>query len=150
MSEQAKPQFNVQRVYLKDLSFESPKSPDTFRKEWKPEVKMDMKTDNTSLGDDHYEVVLTLTISASLAGEPAFLVEIQQAGIFLIKHFSEEQQKHALGAYCQNVLFPYARETIDSVVTKGSFPALMLAPINFDALYQQAKAKSAEQTENVQ
>ena len=150
MSEQAKPQFNVQRIYLKDLSFESPKAPETFRKEWKPEVKMDMKTDNTKLADDNYEVVLTLTISASLAGEPAFLVEIQQAGIFLIKHFAEEQLKHALGAYCQNVLFPYARESIDSVVTKGSFPALMLAPINFDALYQQAKNKSAEQTENVQ
>ena len=150
MSEQAKPQFNVQRVYLKDLSFESPKSPETFRKEWKPEVKMDMKTDNKSLGKDNYEVVLTLTISASLEGETAFLVEVQQAGIFLIKDFGEEQLKHALGAYCQNVLFPYARETVDNVVIKGSFPALMLAPINFDALYQQAKTKTAESAEKVQ
>ena len=143
MSEQTAPAFNVQKIFLKDMSFESPNSPETFRKQWKPEVKMDMKSANKDLGNDNFEVVLTLTINTKVEDTVAFLVEVQQAGIFSIKNFSDDQKKHALNAYCQNVLFPYAREAIDNVVVKGGFPALMLAPINFDAIYQQAQAKQA-------
>ncbi|RMF14976.1 MAG: protein-export chaperone SecB [Gammaproteobacteria bacterium] len=138
---QAQPSFALQRLYLKDLSFESPNSPAIFQSEWQPQVGMDLNTNNSQLSDNQWEVVLTLTITAKLGDKTAFLVEIQQAGIFLIDGLPPEQLAHTLGAFCPNILFPYAREAIDSVVTKGSFPALMLQPINFDAIYAEAVKK---------
>lgn len=147
MSEAPQPQFNIQRVYLKDLSFESPASPETFRKEWKPETKLDMKTSHKELEDGLFEVTLSLTVEAQLEGKTAFLVEVQQAGIFVVKDFPDAQRAHTLGAYCQNILFPYARETIDNVVVKGSFPAVMLAQINFDGIFANAVAKAKEEAD---
>lgn len=145
MSEQ-KPQqqFALQRIFLKDLSFESPQVPGVFKKEWKPKVNMELNTKNAKLEDDVYEVVITMTITAKQDDEVAFLIELQQAGIFLIKGMPEEQVKQILGAMCPNILFPYAREAVDNAVLKGSFPPLMLAPVNFDALYQQALAKQQQ------
>lgn len=147
MTEQ-QPQFGIQRVYLKDLSFESPNTPAIFRKEWKPKIKLDLNTKSMKLDNDVYEVVLTLTVSAKLEDETAFLCEIQQAGIFSIAGFPEETRAQMLGAYCPNILFPYAREAIDTAVVKGSFPALMLAPVNFEALYAQNKAAAENETKN--
>ncbi|WP_369601343.1 protein-export chaperone SecB [Hahella sp. SMD15-11] len=135
------PAFALQRLYLKDLSFESPNSPLIFQTEWQPQVGMDLNTNNTQLSDNQWEVVLTLTITAKLGDKTAFLVEVQQAGIFLIDGLAPQQLAHTLGAFCPNILFPYAREAIDSVVIKGSFPALMLQPINFDAIYAEAIQK---------
>lgn len=148
MTEQQQPQFGIQRIYTKDVSFESPNTPAIFREEWKPQVKLDLNTKTTQLDENTYEVVLTLTVSAALKEQTAFLCEVQQAGIFAIAGFPDETRDQMLGAYCPNILFPYAREVVDTSVVKGSFPALMLAPVNFDALYLQNKqaAPSPEET----
>ena len=139
-------QFALQRIYLKDLSFESPNSPVVFQDQWKPQVNLDLNTSHTKLGEDgQYEVVLSLTVTAKVNDKVAYLVEIQQAGVFLIKGVEGQQLGHMLGAYCPNILFPYAREAIDGVVNKGSFPSLMLAPVNFDAIYAQALKRKQEE-----
>jgi preprotein translocase subunit SecB len=130
-------QFSLQRIYVKDLSFEAPKSPEIFREDWNPNVELDLSTSQRSLEGDFHEVVLTLTVTVKTGEEVAFIAEVQQAGIFLIQGLDDASKAHALGAFCPNILFPYARETLDSLVVRGSFPALMLAPVNFDALYAQ-------------
>ncbi|MBK8974022.1 MAG: protein-export chaperone SecB [Hahellaceae bacterium] len=132
------PMFALQRLYAKDISFESPNSPQVFQGEWKPQVNMDLNTENQQLSENQWEVVLTLTVTAKVNDKAAFIVEIQQAGVFLIEGLSPQQTAQTLGAFCPNILFPYARETIDSLVVKGSFPALMLQPVNFDAIYADA------------
>src|SRR5690554_3602228 len=135
--EEVTTQFSLQRIYIKDLSFEAPKSPEIFREEWTPNVELDLNTRQRPLEGDFHEVVLTLTVTVKTGEEVAFIAEVQQAGIFLIQGLDEASKGHALGAFCPNILFPYARETLDGLVVKGSFPALMLAPVNFDALYAQ-------------
>lgn len=127
--------FAIQRVFLKDLSFETPNSPEIFQKEWQPEVKLDLDTQSKELGEGVYEVVLRLTVTVKNAEETAFLCEVQQGGIFTVEGMEPQQLAHCLGAFCPNILFPYARETISSLVVKGSFPQLNLAPVNFDALF---------------
>lgn len=143
MTEQANPkqQFAIQRLYLKDSSFETPNSPEIFRKEWKPKLNLDLDNKTTKLDDKNWEVVLTVTLTAIIDEQTAFLCEVKQAGIFLFDGFSEEQMQPMLGSFCPNTLFPYAREAIDTLVVKGSFPAVMLAPINFDAMFRQAQAE---------
>lgn len=143
------PTFVLQRIYLKDVSFESPKSPNAFLRQWKPKVNMEMNTRNAALGEDNYEVVLSLTVTVKdEEDEDVYLVEVQQAGIFTLKGLEGEALQQVVGSYCPNVLFPYARESIDGIVTKGSFPPLMLAPVNFDAIYQQVKAQAAAEASN--
>ncbi|MCL1125798.1 protein-export chaperone SecB [Shewanella surugensis] len=152
-NEQTGPQFNIQRIYTKDISFETPNSPAVFQKEWVPEVKLDLDTRTEKLADDVYEVILSLTVTAKNGDETAFLCEVQQAGIFSITGLTEPQLAHSLGAYCPNVLFPYARETVGSLVGRGTFPQLNLAPVNFDALFaqhmQQQQEAQAQQTAEV-
>ncbi len=139
------PQFALQRIYVKDISFESPKAPEVFRKEWKPKVNLDLNTRNNKLDDGVFEVVLSLTVTVTNNEESAFVVEVQQAGIFVITGMDDANLHKALGSFCPNILFPYAREAIDNMVTRGSFPPIMLSPVNFDALYAQAAAqKQAE------
>ncbi len=142
--EQQAPQFAIQRVYLKDASFEAPNSPQVFTKQWQPEINLDMNTATSSLDENVFEVVLTLTVTAKNDGDTAFLAELQQAGIFTVSGLGEAELHHTLGAFCPSILFPYAREAIDNLVNKGSFPALMLSPVNFDALYAQQMQKQAE------
>ncbi|MBD3657390.1 MULTISPECIES: protein-export chaperone SecB [Marinobacter] len=139
------PQFHLQRIYLKDLSFESPNAPVVFQEQWKPQVNLDLNTSHTKISDNQYEVVLSLTVTCKLGEKVAYLVEIQQAGVFLVQGIEGPQLGQMLGAYCPNILFPYARESIDGVVNKGSFPALMLAPVNFDAIYAQALQRKQEE-----
>jgi len=131
-------QFAIQRLYLKDVSFESPNSPTIFQKQWQPQVNLDLNTSNEKLSDNQYEVVLSMTVTAKVDEQVAFIIEVQQAGVFFLQGLTEEQLGHTLGAYCPNLLFPYAREAIDTLAVKGSYPALMLQPVNFDALYAQA------------
>ena len=135
------PQFSLQRIYVRDLSFEAPKSPEIFRQEWSPSVSLDLNTRQKQLDGDFHEVVLTLSVTVKNGEETAFIAEVQQAGIFLIKGLDAASMSHTLGAFCPNLLFPYARETLDSLVVRGSFPALMLSPVNFDALYAQELAR---------
>jgi preprotein translocase subunit SecB len=142
------PQFTIQRIYTKDVSFETPNSPAIFQKEWTPEVKLDMDTRSNKLDEGIFEVVLALTVTASIGEETAFLCEIQQAGIFQIAELEELQMAHMLGAFCPNILFPYAREAVAGLVNKGTFPQLNLAPVNFEALfaqYMQQRAAQADQ-----
>ncbi len=145
--EETAPQFSLQRIYVRDLSFEAPKSPAIFRQQWEPSVAL-----QKTLEADFHEVVLTLSVTVKNGDEVAFIAEVQQAGIFLIKNLDDASMSHTLGAFCPNILFPYARETLDSLVTRGSFPALMLAPVNFDALYAQElqRMQAAGETPTVQ
>lgn len=137
MSEQSnnEMQFQIQRVYTKDVSYEAPNAPQVFQKEWEPEVKLDLDTASSQLADGVFEVVLRVTVTATVGEETAFLCEVQQAGIFTISGIEGTQMAHCLGAYCPNILFPYARECVTSLVSRGTFPQLNLAPVNFDALF---------------
>ena len=141
-------QFAMQRIYLKDLSFETPMGADVFKKQWKPAVNQELNTKTAKIDEDLYEVALTLTITVKLEEETAFLVEVQQAGLFGIKGLEGQQLAQALNTACPTILFPYAREVIDNIVTKGSFPALMLPPINFDALFAAALQQAQQQAES--
>ena len=144
--EQPQQQFAMQRIYNKDISFESPSTPDIFRKQWQPKVNVDLNTKSDKVDEQgNYEVVLTITITAKVEDETAFLVEVQQAGIFMITGFEGEDLRRILGTAAPNILFPYARENIDSLCVKGGFPPVMLAPVNFDALYQQALNQAEQQ-----
>jgi len=137
-NQEAKREFAIQRVYTKDISFETPNSPQIFTEEWKPDLNVNMNTAVQELGEDHYEVVLTVTVTANLEGDKTgFLVEVQQAGIFLLKGLSKEEMAPMMGVHCPNILFPYARELVSDLVTRGSFPQLLLAPVNFEAAYAQ-------------
>lgn len=141
-------QFTVQRIYTKDLSFESPSTPEIFKKQWQPKVAVDLNTKSDTLDQEgNFEVVLSVTITARMDEAIAFLIEVQQAGIFFIKGFEGEELRRILATAAPNILFPYARETIDTICVKGGFPAIMMAPVNFDALYQQAltQAQAASQ-----
>jgi len=140
-------QFAMQRIYLKDLSFETPMGAEVFKKQWKPQVNQELNTQTAKIDEDLYEVALTLTITVKLEEETAFLVEVKQAGLFGIKGLEGQQLAQALNTACPQILFPYAREVVDNVVTKGSFPALMLPPINFDALFAAALAQAQQQAE---
>jgi preprotein translocase subunit SecB len=133
--QQAQPQFAIQRIFTKDVSFESPAGPAIFQKEWQPEIKLDLDTRSNKLAEGTFEVILSLTVTANLGEEVAFLCEVQQAGIFTIGNMPEPQIAHTLGSFCPNTLFPYAREVVSSLVSRGTFPQLNLAPVNFDALF---------------
>ena len=137
-------QFALQRIYVKDLSFETPQGADVFRHQWKPKVNLELNTRNSKLEENAYEVVLTVGLTAKQDDATAFLVEVQQAGIFHIDGFEGPQLTQILGTTCPTVLFPYARETVDSLIVKGSFPPVMLAPVNFEALFQEAMRQAAE------
>lgn len=127
--------FNMQRIYTKDISFETPNSPGVFQKEWKPEIKLDIDTRTAELGENLYEVTLSITVTATNQEETAFLCEVQQAGIFAVGEMPDNNKAHMLGSYCPNLLFPYAREAVSNLVNRGTFPALNLAPVNFDAIF---------------
>lgn len=147
-TQQQEQQFIIQRIYIKDVSFEAPNSPAVFTQEWHPDTNLDLNTHVNTLGNNNYEVELLITITVKSNEQTAFLVEVKQAGVFFIQGYAAEQLNHLLAAYCPNILFPYAREVIAGMVSKGSFPELHLSPINFDALYarrlqeEQAKAQA--------
>lgn len=133
----AAPHFEIQRVYLKDLSFEAPNTPHTFIEEWKPEVQLNLETKSNRVQENLHEVVLSVTATVSTSNKPAFIAEVHVAGMFAISGIPAEQLRQMLGSFCPNILFPYAREVISDVVVRGGFPQLILAPVNFDALYAQ-------------
>lgn len=143
-------QVRLERLYLKDASFESPRSPQVFLEAWKPEMQLDINSRSTSVGDDVFEVVLTVTLRAKIENaKTAFIIEIQQAGIFRIEGLEPEVRQRVLGTVCLNTLFPYVRETVDSMAVRGGFPAIQLAPVNFDALFADALAKQKAEQDQV-
>ncbi len=129
--------FDLQRIYTKDLSFETPNSPDVFTLEWKPESNLALNSEVNKLGENAFEVILSVTVTTKIEDKVAYLVEVNQAGIFSIRGFPNEEMGPMLGAYCPNILFPYAREVVSDLVAKGGFPQLLLTPVNFDHLFAQ-------------
>lgn len=136
-------EFSLQRIYVKDISFETPNSPAIFTQEWKPESSLSLNSAVTKLDENLYEVVLTVTVTTKLGDKTAYLVEVQQGGIFTVRDFPEQEMGHLMGAYCPNILFPYAREVVSDLVSKGSFPQLLLTPVSFDQLYAQHQQEQA-------
>ncbi len=139
-------QFALKRIFLKDLSFELPMGAQAFTRQWQPKVNQDIGTEVKKIDDEHYEVVLRLTITVAEDDNTAYLIEVQQAGIFMVKGLEPGPLAQILNTQCPAILFPYARELVDNISVRGSFPALMLPPINFDALFQQAMAEQRSKT----
>ena len=151
-------QFTVHNVYTKDVSFEAPHTPEVFAKDWEPKLDFDLQMGHRPLSEDAFEVTLALTVTVKLppnekdkspAEQVAFLVEVKQGGIFTIKGFATEQLEHILSTTAPGMLYPYAREVVSNLVTKGGFPQLILPPMNFDAMYQDhlQQQKSGQATE---
>ncbi|SDB81082.1 protein-export chaperone SecB [Acinetobacter boissieri] len=147
MSEEQQPQLALERLYTKDVSFEVPGA-HVFTKEWQPELNINLSSTADKVDDTHFEVALKVVVEAKNAGETAFIVDVTQAGIFLVDGIEEERLPYILGAYSPNILFPFLREAVNDLVTKGSFPQLLLTPINFDAEFeanlQRAQMAAAE------
>jgi preprotein translocase subunit SecB len=134
----AQKQLLLQKIYVKDFSFESPKAPTVFTTNISPQTQLNIRSSAQDLGPNTHEVTLTLTVEAKDKDATLFLVEIAQAGIFQIQGYTPEEHSMLVGSFCPNTLYPFAREAIADVVGKGGFPQLLLQPINFDALYAQA------------
>lgn len=150
MAEEQKKVFQLQRVYLKDTSYECPGAPDVFLQEWKPKVNVQLNNNARRVGDtQEFEVELSVTVTAKDEKEEKtfYLVEVTQAGIFTVSGIADNERDQLLGAYCPNLLFPYVREAVSDLVSKGSFPQMVLQPINFDALYQQQLQQRQQQAE---
>jgi len=140
MTESSAPpkQFAIQKLYLKDASFESPDTPNSFRfTKWEPKIDLNLTNTQAHIESDVYEAVLCVTATVKLEEKTAFLIEVQFAGLFSISGFDDTERKYLLGSQAMNVLFPYVRETVSDMTVRGGFPPLILSPVNFDALYQQ-------------
>jgi preprotein translocase subunit SecB len=137
-NEQAAPTFAIQRIYLKDLSFETPMGVEAFLNPKQPQIQQDLNIQVNQINEDLSEVVLFLTVTAKIETRTVFLIEVKQAGIFALNGFDKSAYTHLVNTACPQILFPYARETIDGVLNRGGFPPLMLPPINFDAVFIQA------------
>ncbi|MGC4027261.1 MAG: protein-export chaperone SecB [Steroidobacteraceae bacterium] len=135
------PNLALQGVYLKDCSYEAPQGPRADGN-WAPQINLDLSTTSESIQDDLREVVLTVTVSAKQNDKTLFLVEVKQAGAFLMQNLSEDDAKRAVASICPGVLFPYARSMVSQLVSQGGFPQLLLPPVNFEALYLNAQAQS--------
>ncbi len=130
-------QFAIQKIYVKDFSFESPNTPGVFTTDFQPQVNVELNTNGQSIGENVYEVVLSITVTVKQGEDTAYLVEVQQSGIFNIEGMPEDQMAGMLAVFCPSIIFPYAREAISDVVTRGGFPQLLLAPVDFNAMYTQ-------------
>lgn len=139
--------LQIQRIYVKDVSFEAPNLPHIFQQEWKPQLNFNLSTEAKELGDNLYEVVLNISAETTLedSNDVAFICEVKQAGVFTISGLEDIQLAHCLTAQCPNMLFPYARELIASLVNRGTFPALNLSPVNFDALFMEQLRRLEEE-----
>lgn len=138
MNEKNAPQqLEVLKIYVRDASLEVPNGPNIFNEQRQPEINVHIATQSKQVADTVYEVVLTLTVTAKIEDTTAYLVELHQAGVFSLQNLTEQQQGPTLGIVCPGALFPFAREALASLISKGGFPPLLLNPVNFDALYRQ-------------
>ena len=142
--------FQVQKLYIKDLSFESPNSPAAFRWTWQPDVDVQMENAATNLEDDFFETTISVTVTVKVEGRTAFLIEVVQGGMFQIAGFNEAELNNLLGSTCPNVLFPYVREVISDVCVRGGFPQMLLSPVNFEMLYQRQLQQQSQAAEKLQ
>jgi preprotein translocase subunit SecB len=144
-TEEQQARFIIQKIYTKDISFETPNSPEIFREEWNPQLDLQLGNEYKQLDDDTHEVILVVTVTAKVNDKVAFLVEVKQAGIFTLIGYTKEEMGPLIGSYCPNSVFPFAREAVSDIVTKGGFPQLVLAPVNFDAVYKRKLDSMREQ-----
>ena len=137
-------QFSIQRIYCKDISLETPNSPLIFQEQWQPQADLEIDTVSTDLGGGVWEVTLTITSTVKVGEKTAFLIEVNQSGVFTINGMPDQQMGQMLGSFCPNILFPYAREAISDITNRGGFPPLVLSPVNFDAIYAQRLQQQAQ------
>lgn len=142
MSDQQQPVFGIEKIYVKDLSLEIPNAPKIFLERETPEVNIQLHSKGERIDEGMYEVLLTVTVTAKVKEKTMFLVEVRQAGIFQIRNVPEAELDPVLGIACPNILFPYLRETVSDVVTRAGFHAVILSPVNFEALYHQGKQQA--------
>lgn len=149
MNEKNPPQqLEVLKIYVRDASLEVPSAPNIFNEQRQPEINVHIANRSTQVADAIYEVVLTLTVTAKIEDTTAYLVELHQAGVFSLQNFTEEQTGPTLGIICPGALFPFAREALSSLISKGGFPPLLLNPVNFDALYRQRQNQPTQSPES--
>jgi len=141
-------QFAIQKLFIKDISFESPNAPLVFTEKWEPSVDINLTSNASKAPQDLYEVSITVTVTVKNNDKTAYLVEATQVGIFGAKGFPEDEMGPLLGSFCPNILFPYLREVVSELVTKGGFPPMLLNPVNFDALYAQHAQDKKDSTVN--
>lgn len=142
--QQGQAQLNLQRIYVKDVSFEAPGAPQIFQQQGQPNVELNLSQRVAQISTDTYEVVLSVTATCKLEEKTAYLAEVHQAGIFGLSGFDAQGRDAVLGTYCPNVLFPYVRQVVSDLVQNGGFPPFFLQPINFDALYAEQQRRRAE------
>lgn len=142
-TESDKPQFEMQHVYVKDISFESPYAPEIFQQKWEPKVSIDLNQEHKVLSQEAHEVGLMMTVTVKLGDKEAYIAEVKQAGIFTVRNFNQEQLDHFLQVFCPDLIYPYLRESISNLVIKGGFAPLYIAPVNFEALYRKKRSEKA-------
>ena len=140
--EQATKNISIQKIYVKDLSFESPNSPQVFTEQLTPQTQLNLRSSHREIAEDMHEVILTVTVDAKQEDKTVFLTELQHAGMFTIKGLSEEEKAQALGSFCPSIIYNYAREVISAAIQRGGFPEFILQPIDFDSLYHQSRAQA--------
>lgn len=145
MSETEQPVFSIEKIFVKDLSLEVPNAPQIFLDRDPPQVEVGLQSEAGGLGDGVFEVVLTVTVTARLGEKTVFLVEAAQAGIFQVRNVPDEELEPVLAIACPNILFPYARETVSDIINRAGFQPILLAPVNFEALYRQRLEQQAQQ-----
>jgi preprotein translocase subunit SecB len=149
MSDQ-QPVFSIEKIYVKDLSIEVPNAPQIFLVRETPGIEVQIQSGATTIGDGMYEVALTVTVNAKEGEKVFFLVEVVKAGIFQIRHVPEQDMEPILAVACPNILFPYARETISDAINRAGFPPVILAPVNFESLYQQRLMEQQQNESKIQ
>ena len=146
MSEQQAPVFSIEKIYVKDISLEIPNAPKIFLEREAPEIEVQLNSEGSNIDEGMFQVLLTVTVTAKIGDKTLFLVEVGQAGIFQIRHIPENDMAPILSIACPNILFPYAREAVSDLVTRAGFPPVLLAPVNFEGLYQQRLMSQQQQT----
>lgn len=141
--QQIEPHFSVQKIYLKSTAYDAPQAASVFRNNWKPQTSLELDIQHEEVENDHYEVVLSVGVIAHNADELAFSLKVEQAALFRIGGFPEDQLRQALSVACPSVMFPYLRENVDHLLVKGGYPALTLAPINFDAMFHERQKSTS-------
>ena len=145
---EASAQLSLQKVYIKDVSFEVPGAPQIFQEQGQPQIQLNLSQQIGALTENVYEVVLTVTVTCKLADKTAYLAEVQQAGVFGMSGFDNQNRDAVLATYCPNVLFPYARQIVSDLIQNGGFPPFLMQPINFEALFAEQARRRAEGTPN--
>ncbi|MHB1353137.1 MAG: protein-export chaperone SecB [Thiobacillus sp.] len=145
MSDAQQPVFNIEKLYVKDLSVEVPNAPAVYLEREAPQMEVNMSTESRALNEDMYHSSITVTVTARLGDKTMFLVECTQAGIFRIQNVPLDQMPMVLGIGCPNIVFPYLRETVSDVVIRAGFPPLLLNPVNFEALFMQQQQAQQQQ-----